>query len=96
LLKLKLGEEEHDFLLVEYQGGDKLYLPVYRLNLVQKYVGGGEGGPRIDKLGGTSWEKAKKRVKNSLRELAEELVKLYATRAVIKGHAFPPADEFLG
>ncbi len=93
LLKLKLGTEEHDFLLVEYQGGDKLYLPVYRLNLVQKYVGGGDGGPRIDKLGGTSWEKAKKRVKNSLRELAEELVKLYATRAVVKGHVFSPVDE---
>jgi len=95
LLKLKLGDEEHDFLLVEYQGGDKLYLPVYRLNLVQKYVGGGDGGPRIDRLGGTSWEKAKKRVKNSLRELAEELVKLYATRAVIKGQAFSPVDESL-
>jgi transcription-repair coupling factor (superfamily II helicase) len=93
LLKLKLGAEEHDFLLIEYREGDKLYLPVYRLNLVQKYVGGGDGGPRIDKLGGTSWQKAKKRVKNSLRELAEELVKLYATRAVIQGHAFLPVDE---
>jgi transcription-repair coupling factor (superfamily II helicase) len=93
LLKLKLGAEEHDFLLIEYRGGDKLYLPVYRLNLVQKYVGGGANGPRIDQLGGISWEKAKKRVKNSLRELAEELVKLYATRAVIKGNAFSPADE---
>jgi transcription-repair coupling factor (superfamily II helicase) len=77
LLKLTLGEEEHDFLLIEYQGGDKLYLPVYRLNLVQKYAGGGESGPRLDKLGGTSWENAKKRVKKSLRELAESY--LYAT-----------------
>ena len=93
LLKLALGGEEHDFLLIEYQGGDKLYLPVYRLNLVQKYAGGGETGPRLDKLGGTSWEKAKKRVKKSLRELAEELVKLYAVRTVLKGHAFPPPDE---
>ncbi|RPJ42472.1 MAG: hypothetical protein EHM27_02840 [Deltaproteobacteria bacterium] len=93
LLKLTLGEEEHDFLLIEYQGGDKLYLPVYRLNLVQKYAGGGESGPRLDKLGGTSWENAKKRVKKSLRELAEELVKLYAVRTVLKGHTFPPPDE---
>ena len=45
LLKLTLGDEEHDFLLLEYQGGDKLYLPVYRLNLVQKYVGGGRAAP---------------------------------------------------
>jgi transcription-repair coupling factor (superfamily II helicase) len=93
LLKLRLADEEHDFLLLEYQGGDKLYLPVYRLNRVQKYVGGGEDGPRLDKLGGTSWEKAKTRVKKSLRELAEELVKLYAARTVVQGHAFPPADE---
>jgi transcription-repair coupling factor (superfamily II helicase) len=93
LLKLTLGEEEHDFLLIEYQGGDKLYLPVYRLNLVQKYAGGGENGPRLDKLGGTSWERSKTRVRKSLRELAEELVKLYATRTVLKGYVFPPADE---
>jgi transcription-repair coupling factor (superfamily II helicase) len=93
LLKLALGEEEHDFLLIEYQGGDKLYLPVYRLNLVQKYAGGGESGPRVDRLGGTSWETAKRKVRKSLRELAEELVKLYAERTVLQGHAFPPPDE---
>ncbi len=95
LWKLKLGKEEHDFLLLEYQGGDKLYLPVFRLNLLQKYVGGGEDGPRVDKLGGTSWEKAKKRVKKSLRLLAEELVQLYATRSVVKGHSYPGVDELL-
>ena len=95
LMKLTLGEEEHDFLLIEYQGGDKLYLPVYRLNLVHKYVGSGEEGPRVDKLGGTSWDKAKQRVKHSLREMAEELVQLYAARAVAKGHAFATGDEFL-
>ncbi len=95
LWKLKLGKEEHDFLLLEYQGGDKLYLPVYRLNLLQKYVSGGGDSPRVDKLGGTSWEKAKKRVKKSLRLLAEELVQLYATRSVVKGHSFAPVDEFL-
>jgi len=95
LWKLKLGNEEHDFLLLEYQDGDKLYLPVYRLNLLQKYVGGGDGGPRLDKLGGTSWENAKRKVKKSLRELAEELIQLYATRSVVKGHAFSTPDQFL-
>ena len=95
LWKLKLGNEEHDFLLLEYQDGDKLYLPVYRLNLLQKYVGGGDGGPRLDKLGGTSWENAKRKVKKSLRELAEELIQLYATRSVVKGHAFSTSDQFL-
>jgi len=92
LIKLTLGAEEGDFLLIEYQGGDKLYVPVYRLNLVQKYIGAGEGQPRIDKLGGTTWENAKRRVKRSLRGLAEELVKLYAQRMVARGQAFPPPD----
>jgi len=65
------------------------------LNLLQKYVGGGDGGPRLDKLGGTSWENAKRKVKKSLRELAEELIQLYATRSVVKGHAFSTSDQFL-
>lgn len=95
LVKFTLGAEEQDFLLIEYQGGDRLYLPVYRLNLVHKYVGGGDGQPRIDKLGGTSWERAKKKVKKSLREMAAELVQLYAARAVIKRPAFTPGGEYL-
>ncbi|MGQ9693951.1 MAG: transcription-repair coupling factor [Thermodesulfobacteriota bacterium] len=95
LVKFSLGEEEQDFLLLEYQGGDKLYLPVYRLNLVHKYIGSGDGEPRLDKLGGTSWEKAKKKVKKFLQEMAAELVQLYAARAVIKRPPFSPGGEYL-
>lgn len=95
LVKFTFGEEEQDFLLIEYQGGDRLYLPVYRLNLVHKYVGSGDGEPRLDKLGGTSWEKAKKRVKKSLQEMAAELIQLYAARAVIKRPPFSPGGEDL-
>jgi len=95
LVKFTLGEEEQDFLLIEYQGGDKLYLPVYRLNLVHKYIGSGDGEPRLDKLGGTSWEKAKKKVKKFLQEMAAELIQLYAARAVIKRPAFSPGGEYL-
>lgn len=95
LVKFTFGEEEQDFLLLEYQGGDRLYLPVYRLNLVHKYIGSGDGEPRLDKLGGTSWEKAKKRVKKFLQEMAAELVHLYAARAVIKRPPFSPGGEYL-
>lgn len=95
LVKFSFGEEEQDFLLLEYQGGDRLYLPVYRLNLVHKYVGSGDGEPRLDKLGGTSWERAKKKVKKFLQEMAAELVQLYAARAVIKRPPFSPGGEYL-
>lgn len=95
LVKFSFGEEEQDFLLLEYQGGDRLYLPVYRLNLVHKYIGSGDGEPRLDKLGGTSWVKTKKRVKKFLQEMAAELVQLYAARALIKRLPFSPGGEYL-
>ncbi|MGC8810197.1 MAG: transcription-repair coupling factor, partial [bacterium] len=95
LVKFTFGEEEQDFLLIEYQGGDRLYLPVYRLNLVHKYIGSGDGEPRLDKLGGTSWEKAKKKVKKFLQEMATELIQLYAARAVMKRPPFSPGGEYL-
>ncbi len=95
LVKFTFGEEEQDFLQLEYQGGDRLYLPVYRLNLVHKYIGSGDGEPRLDKLGGTSWAKAKKKVKKALQEMAAELVQLYAARTIIKRPPFSPAGEYL-
>ena len=83
-----------DFLLLEYAGADKLYLPVDRINLVQRYVGG-EGGapPRIDKLGGTAWEKTKGKARQAVEEMAEELLAVYAERQVREGFAFSPPDE---
>jgi transcription-repair coupling factor (superfamily II helicase) len=81
-----LGDQE--FMELHYAGDDKLFVPLERLDLVQKYTGG--ASPPLDKLGGTSWEKAKTRVKKAMRDMAEELLKLYAARKAVVGHAFSP------
>jgi transcription-repair coupling factor (superfamily II helicase) len=94
LRHLKIGGISNDFLLLEYQDGDKLYLPVDRLNLVQRYIGGDGKSPRLDKLGSHSWERAKKRAKAAVSEMVKELVDLYAARQVFEGFKFPPLDQF--
>ena len=86
LKRIELGLETQEFMELRYQGEDKLFVPVERLDLVQKYTGGAR--PSLDKLGGTTWEKAKSRVKKAMRDMAEELLKLYAQRRAVPGHAF--------
>ncbi|HTM03251.1 MAG TPA: transcription-repair coupling factor [Vicinamibacterales bacterium] len=87
-----------EFLELRYYGDDKLFVPVERLDLIQKYTGGTR--PALDKLGGTTWEKAKTRVKKAMRDMAEELLKLYAQRKAVPGHPFGPdthwQEEFEG
>lgn len=82
-----------DFLHLEYAGGDKLYLPVDRINLVQRYVGAEGAEPKVDKLGGTAWEKTKGKARAAIEEMAEELLALYAERQVREGYAFSAPDE---
>jgi transcription-repair coupling factor (superfamily II helicase) len=82
------ARETQEFLELRYAGEDKLFVPVERLDLIQKYTGGAR--PALDRLGGTSWEKAKTRVKKAMRDMAEELLKLYAQRKAVPGHAFSP------
>jgi transcription-repair coupling factor (superfamily II helicase) len=90
--------EVQEFLELRYHGDDKLFVPVERLDLIQKYSGGTR--PALDRLGGTTWEKAKTRVKKAMRDMAEELLKLYAQRRAVPGHAFAPdahwQEEFEG
>ncbi|HUH01483.1 MAG TPA: transcription-repair coupling factor [Kofleriaceae bacterium] len=81
-----------DFLHLEYRDGT-LYLPIYRLGEVQRYVGAEGLEPRIDRLGGVTWQKARGKVSVQVRALAEELLQLYAQRAALPGYAFPPADS---
>ena len=90
---LQVAGTEGEFLQLEYEGGDRLYLPVDRINLVQKYVGGDGARPALDRLGGTSWEKVKAKTRKSVLEMAQELIDLYAVREVHQGHAFPPPDQ---
>ncbi len=73
-----------DFVCLEYAGAEKLYVPVDQVNLVQKYLGG-EEAPRLYKLGGNSWASVRERVKQSVQELAQELLQVYARRQVVDG-----------
>jgi transcription-repair coupling factor (superfamily II helicase) len=88
LRPMSVGDREGDFLLLEYAEGGRLYVPVERLDLVSKYLGGDEGAARLDRMGGASWQRVKESVRAALREMAEGLLKLYAQRAVAEGHPF--------
>ncbi len=94
LRHLKIWGVSNDYLLLEYQDGDKLYLPVDRLNLIQRYIGGDGKPPRLDKLGSHSWERAKKRARAAVSEMVKELLDLYAARQVFEGFKFPQVDQF--
>jgi transcription-repair coupling factor (superfamily II helicase) len=93
LQHLTFSGMEGDFLLLEYAGADKLYLPVDRINLVQRYVGAEGVEPHVDKLGGAGWEKAKAKARAAIQEMAGELLKIHAARQVEEAHAFSPPDE---
>jgi transcription-repair coupling factor (superfamily II helicase) len=88
LRTMTIGDREGDFLLLEYAEGNQLYLPVERLDLISKYLGGDAEAARLDRLGGAQWQRVKESVRAALREMAEELLKLYAARAVAEGKAF--------
>jgi len=95
LTRLEVTGLTNDFLLIEYSDGDKLYVPVDRMNCIQKYAGVDSITPRLDKMGGKSWARVKERVKKSIQKMAGHLLKLYACRKVQKGHAFSPHDQYL-
>jgi transcription-repair coupling factor (superfamily II helicase) len=93
LIKLQLNGSRNDFLLVIYKDDDKLYLPVDRMSMIQKYMGVDGIEPTLDKMGGKSWQRVKARVKRSAEKIAGELLKLYAERRVKKGYAFSEVDS---
>ena len=78
-----------DYIKIKYYGDDILYVPTNQLDSIRKYIGGDEGGLKVNKLGNKEWIKTKARVKNNLREVAKELIELYAKREKAKGYAFP-------
>ena len=88
LTQLDVGTTPHELMELRYAGGDKLFVPVEQLDLIQKYTGG--QNPALERLGGASWERAKTRVKRAMRDMAGELLKLYAGRKAIAGHVFGP------
>jgi transcription-repair coupling factor (superfamily II helicase) len=82
------GKGKREFMLLTYADGAKLYAPVERLDLVQKYSSGETRAPALDRLGGIAWQKTKARAKRAMRDMAEELLKLYAERKLVKGYNF--------
>ncbi len=92
LRRLSVQDFESDYLILEFAGGDKLYVPLDRLNQVQRYSGAEGHVPRLDRLGGTSWAKTTARVKKDIEEMAQELVDLYANRELVRRNAYGAAD----
>jgi len=93
LTKMQIRGVEGDFLVLAYDGADRLYLPVAKLRQVQKFTGSSPDAVRLDRLGGTSFALRKARVKEQLLKMAAELLNVYAARAAHPGHAFPEPDE---
>ncbi|MGL4848497.1 MAG: transcription-repair coupling factor [Clostridium sp.] len=92
--QIDVGGIKRDYLDIVYQKGDKLYIPVDQLDLIQKYIGGEGNTPKVNKLGGVEWQKAKLKARKSIDEIAQDLVKLYAERAAVKGHKFSKDTEW--
>jgi transcription-repair coupling factor (superfamily II helicase) len=87
--RISVGGIEKDYFAVKYAGQDKLYVPLDQLNLLQKYLGSdAETLPKLYKLGGSEWKKVKSKAKGAIKEMAIDLVKLYAQREATKGYAF--------
>jgi transcription-repair coupling factor (superfamily II helicase) len=82
------ADQKGDFMLLEYAGDAKLYVPLTRMDLIEKYRGAGESAPPLDRLGGATWTQRKSKVKARMRDMADELLKLYAQRRMADGFAF--------
>jgi transcription-repair coupling factor (superfamily II helicase) len=92
LVHKQIGGMTLDLLMVEYSGGDKLYLPVYRLNQIQKHSGG-DGAQKLDRLGGQTFARTKAKVQRNVRNMADELLRLYAERQAMLTASLPEADD---
>lgn len=86
--KIEVQGIAKDYLVIQYRGKDKLFIPTEQMNLIQKYIGGEGVKPRMSTLGGSDWSKAKQRAKKAADEIASDLVELYAKRQKQKGFAF--------
>lgn len=93
--RMKVDGAERDFIKIAFAGTDFLYVPATSLDLISKYIGGGDSEKtRLNKLGGADWSRSRARAKAAAKELAEGLMQLYAERARLKGFSFQPDDEW--
>ena len=91
IFKMRPDGVEKDYIKIAYAGADSLYVPATALDMVTKYIGGGENAPvRLNKMGGTDWGRTKEKAKGAARKMARELIDLYARRQREKGHAMGP------
>jgi transcription-repair coupling factor (superfamily II helicase) len=88
LREISQGENQGDYMLLEFSGGSKLYVPLARMDLVTRFRGAGESKPALDRMGGATWTKTKTRVKAKMKDMADELLKLYASRKLAGGFSF--------
>ena len=93
LIHMQTGTVANDYLVLQYANDDKLYLPVDRMGMVQKYKGPEGKSIALDRLGGTGWTKSKARVRKAIEKIAQDLVEMYALRTVSKGYSYGPCPE---
>ncbi len=93
LVKLNSTGVDREYLLIQYAGTDRLYIPTDQLDRVTKFIGMGEAVPALSKLGSAEWARAKQQVKESVQNIASDLLRLYSVREATQGHAFPPDSE---
>ncbi len=94
LIRRTVGEIEREYLVLRYAAGDKIYVPVDQVDRVTRYIGAGDGSPTLTRLGTQEWERAKRKARAAVQDLAEDLLKLYAQRQLKQGHAFSPDNEW--
>jgi transcription-repair coupling factor (superfamily II helicase) len=94
LIKMEMQNKVNDFVVIEYANNSRLYIPADRVSVLQKYAGADERDPKLDQLGGRSWNIAKQSVKKSVKRIAKQLVELYALRNYRKGNAFSAPDHY--
>jgi len=94
LVTMEIARKMNDFVIVEYANNSRLYIPADRVSMLQKYAGADETIPKLDQLGGNSWNISKQKAKKSVRKIARQLVELYALRKYRNGFAFSPPDNY--
>ncbi|EDM76647.1 Transcription-repair coupling factor [Plesiocystis pacifica SIR-1] len=93
LTKLAAQGVPGDFVIVEYAKKDKLYLPVHRIGEIERYVSAEAKAPKLDRMGGQTFQAKAKKIRSDVRQLAEELLQIYAQREAMTGHAFAPGGD---
>jgi transcription-repair coupling factor (superfamily II helicase) len=94
LTRIALNGPEREFLQIEYQRGDTLYVPVHQIDRLSRYIAPGGHAPTLSRLGTAEWTQVKDRTRKAVEDIADELLELYAARQVVSGHAFAPDNQW--